>query len=265
MKQSIKFTLLALISLVITGNVYATSQQNMVGTPTQSYDTIVEYRHEGAFFNKIDISMPAEVILVSDTKTYVEVHATNDIIGTIKTAVSGKKLTISGKGNHNNYRTPTIYVHYNILNNISAGNAAIVKNQGFLTAEKFNIKVNNASTVQIEALKCLQLNAQVSKASVLNVNATGNQITLTVDGASNATLDARANKATVQASQASHIGMSIYCEQLTSTANGTSNIKIEGDAKTAKLTAKAVSDICIENFRCADIKKTADITSNIKQ
>lgn len=235
-----------------------------------------ETRLQGARFTAIDARTGVNVVLVPDSKTFIEVQGTEEALKHTVTKVKDNQLELYIDCNHStdiklfgkkisvnngncNYDV-TVTVHYADIQKIEASSAAKVTSSHTVKANKLKVEASSAAKVEL-AVDVQQLELDASSAA--EVQLTGKTSMIEAEASSAATVDINTDMANVIEAEASSSAEIQLRTANTVTAEASTGATIRID-KADNLKAEASTGGRIEIEYVDNLNAEADLGGSIK-
>lgn len=172
-------------------------------------ETVKQETRQVSSFDQINAESAFVVYLSQGTEQSVIVETEENYIDKIQTDVKNGVLYIGLKNlerTNRNLKTLRVYVTIPVIRGIEASSATSVKMKTPVKSDgTVSLKLSGASNIDELTLDCRKFELQLSGASKMNLNLTGNEASIDVSGASNLTISGKVGVLNMNGSGASKI------------------------------------------------------------
>jgi len=193
-------------------------------------DVKTENRKTGPF-NSIDVSTGIKLFLSQGNTQSIKVEADDNVIGDLKTQVSGSTLRIymdhHDSGTWNNIRVLKVYVTCPDLNSLVTGSGSRTEVAGTWKARRsFNLEASSGSSVTM-ALHASSLKCESSSGSSVDLTVTADKLRLTSSSGSTIRVDGSGTSLNAEASSGSSIkAQNLKVENCVADASSASTVRV---------------------------------------
>lgn len=179
-------------------------------------------------FDKVDISGGFEVVIKQDTAESLSVTADDNLMGAIKTDVSGGKLVVKTDGNICSGGKFVINISLRALSKIETAGAVNLSSSGKITTKNLVIGTSGATKLTLD-LSASDVTTSGSGTTELNLSgqASSHSVNFSGEGTLNA-LNFVVAKYTIESSGASHCKINVLNE-LNVSSTGVSDVEYRGN------------------------------------
>jgi len=180
-------------------------------------------------FNKILLSIDANVIYTQDANYYVEISGQENVLDVLTTEVSAGELKIDFSKWVRKHSNITIIIHSPDMRGLDISGSGNIECNGSITTSNMDINISGSGNVVLNALNTDELEAKISGSG--NIEITGgtvdNQHT-TISGSGDIRMeDMATNNAFCKISGSGSISVWVL-EQLDATISGSGDIRYKG-------------------------------------
>jgi len=222
--KSVKISLsLAVLFLVATA-----CNKHVFGTVKGKGETVTEVRTVSNF-NKIKLSMNADITYVQDSIYYVEVSAQSNVLEVITTEVSAGELKVDTRKTVRKHKPIKLVIHCPTMVGMDISGSGNINATGSIITSYLDLHISGSGNISLYTLQSDELELSISGSGNIQIGAGAVQNQkATVTGSGNIeTLEMTASNASAKISGSGDISLWAI-QQLDATISGSGNVKYKG-------------------------------------
>ncbi|MCE3227370.1 MAG: hypothetical protein K0S32_1921 [Bacteroidetes bacterium] len=218
-----------ILSLLLITALFSSCKKNWHKVVVGKGETVTESRQPGNF-NRIHLSIDANVHFVQDSVYKLEVSAQQNLMSVIETKTDGKELDIEYSANVAKHSPINITIHAPDISKFSVSGSGNIDCANKITTNSLELKVSGSGDIDLAELVTDNLSSHISGSGNVDIHAgTTNYESFEISGSGNCNaLDFKATTANVKVSGSGDI--KLYCtESLEAKISGSGNVSYKGN------------------------------------
>jgi hypothetical protein len=193
-------------------------------------------------FTELEVSGAFEIVLTQGNTESLTIEADENIMGNIKTRITGNTLEIYTKGTIRNYRVMRVYITFKQLESIDLSGAVKVTADQSLQFDRLDLDISGACIIEFD-MEADRLDLDLSGASKLYLNGYANYMDADCSGSSKLMLSGLKTKRISFESSGASTAEFWVTESLDVESSGASNVRYKGNPATVNVENSGASSV----------------------
>lgn len=224
--KSLKLMIPAVMILAVS---FTSCKKHLFNSIKGKGETVTETRDLSGF-NKISLSINADITYAQDSVYFVEISAQQNVLDVITTKIDGGELKIDSRKWIRKHNGIKIVIHSPDLREVDLDGSGNFESTGMLTTTGLELEISGSGNIRINGLTAGNLDADISGSGDISIS--GGAVTneeAEVSGSGNIEMDnltANISKAKISGSGS----ISVWAvDQLNATISGSGDVKYRGN------------------------------------
>lgn len=180
-------------------------------------------------FNKIKLSMDADITYVQDSVYYVEISAQSNVLEVLTTTISAGELKVDVKRWLRKHNLITLIIHSPEIKGLDISGSGNINVPGLIATNDMDLHISGSGNISLYSLQSPELDASISGSgniSIGNGMVSNEKVTISGSGDIDA-IGLSANNSAAKISGSGNISVQVI-QQLDATISGSGDIKYTG-------------------------------------